>query len=826
MENSVLISLDGKEVATLNGNENRETIPLSEMGEYIPKAFVAIEDKRFYEHSGVDISRTLSATIKYVIGKGNSNYGGSSITQQLIKNATGEKDKHWSRKVKEIAKAYQIEKEMSKDQILEAYLNTIPLGGGAKNVYGVKTAAKYYFDKQPAELTIAQSAYLAGINNAPNTYNPFKTNPNTEKINNRTKTVLNEMNEQGKISKEQYDSAIAEVEAGLAFKEGNVTGNNSLTQNEEAALNQIAKEYAKEHDMDVEIAKTKIMSGGYKIYITEDTRIQGILDETYTNSKDWVKTLSVTDKKEDGTTEKKTVQQQSGMAIIDHKTGYVVGARGVIGEKTAWGTNRAITHTHQPGSSIKPLAVISPSLQEGLITPGTVVDDTPVSYGSYSPHNDTGAGSFYGLMNIRYILRVSRNIPEVKMMQKLTPTKSIEYLKSYGLTTLSGNEGLSLALGAVDKGASPLEMAAAYATIANDGVYIEPTFYIKVEDSNGKVIMEKRQETHRVISEQTAYLMQSLLLEPTGTGLTGAAGATGTGAKVKGMQTCGKTGTTDDKTATWFCGFTPYYAGSMFFGYDHPAHGKLRGANIPGSGTVARRWGGIMTRVHEGLEGKSFDKPSGIVSAVICKDSGLLATDTCREDPREGGRTYSEIFAKGTVPSKTCETHVKLKICKDTGKLANEFCTNTEEKVFITRPNSDTDTSWQKAADAKYMAPTETCDTHKNAEPVKPVITLQEGTKNTIQVKRFEDFTIPKATATDKIDGDITKNIVIEIKQDGKVVSKIDTYKIGTYTITYTVTNTSNNTATRTITVKVVDKVEENPDDENNTTNTTTNTIN
>lgn len=821
MENSVLVSLDGKEVATLNGNENRETIPLSEMGEYLPKAFVAIEDKRFYDHSGVDISRTLSATIKYVIGKGNSSYGGSTITQQLIKNATGEKDKHWSRKVKEIAKAYQIEKEMSKDQILEAYLNTIPLGGGEKNVYGVKTAAKYYFDKQPTELTIAQCAYIAGINNAPNTYNPFKSKPNTEKINNRTKTVLQEMKEQGKINQEQYDASIAEVEAGIAFKEGNVTSYNSLTQNEEAAVNQVAREYAKEHDLKFDVAKNKIMSGGYKIYITEDTRIQGILDEAYTNSKDWVKTISVTDKKEDGTTEKKTVQQQSGMAIIDHKTGYVVGARGVIGEKTAWGTNRALTPTHQPGSSIKPLAVISPSLQEGLITPGTVVDDTPVSYGSYSPHNDTGVGSYYGLMNIRYILRVSRNIPEVKMMQKLTPATSIKYLRSYGLTTLSGNEGLSLALGAVDKGASPLEMAGAYATIANDGVYIEPTFYIKVEDSNGKVIMEKKQETHRVISEQTAYLMQSLLLEPTGTGLTGAAGATGTGAKVKGMQTCGKTGTTDDKTATWFCGFTPYYAGSMFFGYDHPAHGKLKGANIPGSGTVARRWGSVMNKVHEGLESKNFDKPNGIVSAVICKDSGLLATDACREDPREGGRTYSEMFAIGTVPSKTCETHVKLKICKDTGKIANEFCTNTEEKVFITRPNSDTDTSWQKAADAQYMAPTQTCEHSTVVDTEKPVITLPSGTKNTIQVKLYDDFTIPNATANDNIDGDITKNIVIEIKQDGKVVEKIDTSKIATYTITYSVEDAAKNKATKTITVKIVRRIEENPDDENNTTNTT-----
>ena len=246
-ENSVLIDLNGNQVATLNGEENREVILLSEMGEYLPKAFVAIEDKRFYEHRGVDIQRTLGAVLKFA--SGNSSYGGSTITQQLIKNATGDNDRSWKRKVREIAKAFQIENEMSKNQILESYLNTIPLGGGGKNVYGVKIAANYYFDKQPAELSLAQSAYIAGINHSPNLYNPFKETPNTEKINKRTKTVLEEMKEQGKIEKEQYDAAIAEVDAGLAFKEGTITSNNSLTQTEEEAVKQVIAQYAKEHDL-------------------------------------------------------------------------------------------------------------------------------------------------------------------------------------------------------------------------------------------------------------------------------------------------------------------------------------------------------------------------------------------------------------------------------------------------------------------------------------------------------------------------------------------------------------------------------------------------
>lgn len=818
-ENSVLIDLNGNEVATLNGEENREVILLSEMGEYLPKAFVAIEDKRFYEHSGVDLKRTFGAIVKYATG--NSTYGGSTITQQLIKNATGDKEQDWKRKVREIAKAFQIEREMSKDQILESYLNTIPLGGGAKNVYGVKVASKYYFDKEPTELTIAQSAYIAGINHSPNLYNPFKTTPNTQKINDRTKIVLKEMIEQGKINEEQYNVAIAEVDAGLAFKEGNITSYNSLTQNEEAAVEQVAREYAEKYDLDYKVAKQKIQSSGYKIYITENKDLQAILDDTYTNSTDWIKTKTVTRTDADGNKNKETVQLQSAMVVIDHKTGYVIASRGVLGEKTPWGTNRVTKAGHQPGSSIKPIAVIAPSIQEGLITAGTVVDDTPVRYGSYSPRNS--GGGYKGLMNIRYILRISENIPEVKMMRKLTPAKSMEYLKSFGVSTLSeGDEGVALALGGVGNGISPLEMAGAYATIANKGVYIEPTFYIKVEDSDGNIVMEKEQETHRVLSEQNAWIVQSLLTEPTGTGLTGSAGATGTRARVTGMQTCGKTGTTNDTTATWFCGFTPYYTAAMYFGFDNPQDG---GSGVPGSGTVASRWGGIMNKIHKGLDSAKFTKPSGIVSARICSDSGLLATANCEADQR-GSRVYGEYFAKGTTPSKTCTTHVKLKICKETGKLANEFCTDTEEKVFITRPNSTSDTSWQNAADAQYMAPTETCDKHTTKpDTEKPVITLKDISKDTIEVTLNSKFTMPEVTAKDNVDGDISKNVKTEIKKDGKVVEKIDTSKTGTYTITYTVTDNAKNTATKTITIKVIKKdstTNTNTVDKDNQTNTVT----
>ena len=256
----------------------------------------------------------------------------------------------------------------------------------------------------------------------------------------------------------------------------------------------------------------------------------------------------------------------------------------------------------------------------------------------------------------------------------------------------------------------------------------------------------------------------------------------------------------------------------MYFAYD----GK--DAKAPGSGTVAGRWGGIMNKIHEGLESAKFDKPSGLVNAVICKDSGLLANELCNQDPR-GNRAYSEMFVSGTVPSKTCETHVKLRICKDTGKIANEFCTNVEEKVFITRPNRDTDTSWHNVPDAQYMAPTETCPTHtKPADTVKPVITLTGITKDIIEIKVNGKLTLPVATAKDDVDGDITKNIKTEIKKDGKVVTQIDTTKVGTYIVTYTVQDAAGNIGTKAITVKIVAETSSGNTNTTNTVKPTTNT--
>lgn len=718
--NSTIVDMDGNVIGTLNGDENRIIISKDEMSKYIEQAFISIEDERFETHKGVDLKRTLGATLTFVTHKGSSSYGGSTITQQCVKNLTGEDDSKGIngvlRKVKEMARAYQLEKIWSKDQILELYLNLIPLGG---DVYGVEMASRKYFNKSAQDLTVVEAAYLAGITNAPSTYNPFGDHgygtdeAKTTRINKRVTNVCYKMNELGRLSDDEYKKALEEIEAGIKFEQGTTSSNSNHSYHTEAAIRQVLKELMAKNNWSEEEAKLHLYGGAYTIHTTQDTNLQKTVQDAYLN-KDWITTKTVTKKDEEGKEAKVKEQIQSAMVLIDHSTGYIVAGAGALGEKTAWGVNRMVENGSQPGSSIKPLAVIAPSLQEGLITAASVAEDSPITFGSWSPHNDKQDG-YYGLMNIRWILRVSRNLPEVRMMAKLTPEKSAEYLKAMGISSLAGDEGLSLALGGLTNGVSPLEMAAAYATIANYGVYIEPTYYTKVESSTGKVLIEKQQETHRVFSEQNAWILQSLLTEPTGTGLTGASGATATGAVLKGYQTSGKTGTSNDSLYTWFCGFTPYYTASMYFGYDSYEKNEIGRVKAPGSGTVARRWASIMKKAHEGLEQKRFEMPSGITTAKVCSKSGLLATGLCSSS----GTVYTEYFVTGTVPKTSCSSHSETAICSETGLLAHEGCPYVVKKLFIKKENENGSTGMFSADSENIPLPTETCP-HGPQTPQEP----------------------------------------------------------------------------------------------------------
>ena len=719
--NSIVVDSNGAVVANLSGTEKRKIIKLEDMADYLPKAYVAIEDERFYKHNGVDWKRTAGAIFNTIF-RGSSSYGGSTITQQLVKNITDDNESQGlagiMRKVKEWAKAYQVERMISKEQILELYLNILFVGGD--NLHGVELGAEYYFNKSAKDLSLAECAYMAGINSSPMSYNPFdETKDNTEKIKNKTKTVLNKMKELGYInSDEEYNSAIAEVDAGLKFSKGTMSTGTTYSYHTDAVIDQVVNQVMEEKGISRQLAENYVYGSGLTIYSTVDNTVQTRLEEEYKKEK-YIKTGH--EKREDGTL--KNEQTQSGMAIIDYKTGYVVGIAGGLGEKTGAGWNRATQMKRQTGSSIKPIADVVPALEEKIINAATMYDDVKTNFivNDYEPKNDGNAYS--GPINIRQFIALSRNVPAVKIMKELTPEKSIEYLKKMGLSSIDekADNVLALAIGGMTHGASPLEMAAAYGSIANDGIYITPTFYTKVEDSNGNVVLTSKQEQTRVMSEQNAYITKTILQEPV------KSGGTATYCAIPGMDVAAKTGTTDDNFDRWLCGFTPYYSAATWFGYDENEEVRYKDFSVNPAGQI---WDAVMTDIHENLENAKFIKPtSGIVEATVCRATGGLATTGCTN-------TYVEIFTKDNMPNK-CEGHGAQEICQASGKLANEYCPRDQvkqqnygvvlpkEKLNLWKPVNGTNASGTKI--------TEVCDIHKKPEeniPEKPNTNNETNTSN------------------------------------------------------------------------------------------------
>lgn len=769
--NGVIKDKNGEIIGTLSGDENRKIVTFDDMPEYLPKAFIAIEDKRFYEHNGVDIKRTAYATIMYALNRGDSAAGGgSTITQQLVKNLMNDKADEGSagieRKIREMARAYNVEKILSKDQILELYLNKIFMGS---TVYGVGMASEYYFNKPVAELDLAQCAFLAGINHTPNSYNPFdEEEDNSEIIKKRTKEVLYQMKDQGYITnEEEYNLAVQEVENGLAFSQGNLNSKISYSYHTAEAIKSAIADIQKEKDVDEDTAKMMIYNKGYTIYTTQDTSIQDRMEEEFLKDK-YIK--SGKEKKDDGTLLNN--HTQAAMVIIDHKTGQVVATVGGLGsDSNSIGVNRAV-RGKQTGSSMKPLACEAVALENGVITAGTVYDDSATNFGGgYNPHN---SGGFNGLMTIRTALAQSSNIVHLKIIKEVGPANAMKFLSSVGIDVDAKHESITLALGTAD--VSPLNMAAAYAAIANNGEYISPIFYTKVEDANGNVVVESKQETRRVMSEANAYILQNLLTAPARSG-------TASVCYMSNMDVGAKTGSTDHYVDRWLCGFTPYYTAATWFGFDYSELPVFSGNN------AANIWAAVMKDVHKNLPTARFQKPSNVVYAKICQDSGCLATDSCT-------RTTSEVFVKGTVP-KQCEGHTKLTICKETGKIANEYCKDVEEKTYLVKPQKENTNLWSTNPGDKYDIPTETCNVHKAPEQVEMINvvgkTLDEAKKAIeklglkVEIKYSED-----------------KKAGIVLAQSVKEKEKVEKGK----TITLT-----------------IGKLKDNNDKKNETTNTTTNTI-
>ncbi len=770
--NSIVFDKDGNQIAELKGDENRKIIKLDEMPKNLINAYVAIEDERFYKHKGVDFKRTGGAILQYVLHRGNSNFGGSTITQQLVKNITKEDDKKGTagilRKVKEWAKAYQIEKMVdNKEQILELYLNIIFVGG---NNYGVEVGAEYYFNKSAKDLDLAECAFLAGINSSPNTYNPYSEKTDYNLIKKKTKTVLYKMLELKYIDQAQYDEAVKKVEDGLTFQKSEVRGT-IYSYHTDATISQVIDDIAKEKGISKSLASTYLYSSGLKIYSTQDTGLQEEMNEVMVkNSGSYIRNS----KEVEGAT------SQSAMVIIDNSTGYVVGVVGGLGEKTeSRGLNRATQSPRQTGSSIKPLTTLVPGINEGIVTAATIYDDNSTKFpGNWTPKD---YNAFRGLVSIRSAVSTSQNIPFVKAVAEITPTKSTDYLQKMGVTTVEKDRNIlaALSIGGFTDGITPMEMAGCYATIANNGVYRRPMLYTKVVDQSGNPVLENKQTSEQVISEQAAYVIKNLLESVVQSG-------TATYCKISGQDVAAKTGTTNSNYDKWLCGFTNYYTAACWYGFD-------KNEEVTGSNNVAGRiWSAVMTKVHYGLEKSSFEQPEGIVTANICRASGKKATSKCTD-------TYQEIFVDGTVPD-DCDAHSNSAVvCESSGLLATDNCPNKVTRYYSYTVEKERLDLWESLSSSVRYAPKTYCTEHTNSTPQNnkksvPVITLKGDANITINVG--DTYTEQGATAKDEKDGDISSKISMS--------GSVNTSKAGKYTITYTVTNSSGSKATvkRTITVK------------------------
>lgn len=644
----------------LYGGANRTWVKYEDIPKNLIHACIAIEDKRFEDHQGVDWVTTLKACVKMFLGRGEA--GGSTITQQLVKNITGRDEVTVRRKLVEIFSALELEKKYTKKQIMELYLNVIALG---ENCEGVESASQVYFGKSVNELDLAECAALIGITNNPSIYDPYI---NADKNKERQVIILDQMLEQKYITQEQHDTAVAE-ELVLHNASGEASGDEDYySYFEDQVINDVVRDLSEKTGYDQTIVRKMLMTGGYKIYSTLNPDVQAAVEEVYQNLDNIPKTAS-------------SQQLQSGIVIIDNKTGDVVAVAGGVGEKQgSLILNRATQSYLSPGSTIKPVSVYAPALELGLITPATVMDDTPYSF-TDARHWPKNSDSIYrGLMNINEAVGLSINTIPVKLVAQMTPEYSFEFAKEkMGLSTLvssyvnaagdtfSDVDLAPLAMGGLTRGVTVKAMAQAYATFANEGVYREARTYTKVVDSDGKVVLDNTQQSHVAMKDMTAWYITYMLENTVESG-------TGTAAQIENMTVAGKTGTTTSDFDRWFAGYTPYYTGVVWCGYDDPEEVVLTDSS---TNPAIVLWQKVMEQVHDGLPNKEFNKPTNVVECTVCRDSGLLMTDACREDPR-GSRAVTVELSLYDVPTQNCDVHKEVEICGASGHVVNEYCKQVE----------------------------------------------------------------------------------------------------------------------------------------------------
>lgn len=570
-----------KELATLHGSENRIWVDLEDIPDYLVKALVAIEDHRFYEHKGVDWYRTVGAMFTMLTG-GDDSFGGSTITQQLIKNLTGNKEVTVQRKLIEIFQALEFEKKYDKDEIVEWYLNAVYFGEGCDGIY---TAAQKYFGKEPSQLTLAESASIVGIVNLPTYYSPFYSEENNKE---RQETVLRRMYELGYISYDEYEEAKNEQ---LVFtrSDNEVADQEIYSYYVEAVIKDVTEDLMEQKGISQDTARQLLYNGGYRVYSCLDPYIQECVDNVYLDVENFPKPYRANDQ-----------QLQSAMVIMDPYTGEVVAMSGGVGEKTGnLVLNRATDALRAPGSSFKPLAVYAPAIELGLITPSTLVNDAPreeveMSQNQWYPNNSDF--KYRGIIDIATGVRLSLNTVAAQVLDKLGLDASTNFLKNkLGITSLVPDDYnyASLALGELTNGISVLEMAQAYCTFDNSGIFTEARTYSRVTDAAGNIVLDNQPKTHVAMKSSTATNITSLLFSAANYG-------TGSESIFSGQAIAGKTGTSSYNWNRWFAGYTPYYVGVVWTGFDQPEQMYVYG------NPAAQVWRRVMQQVHAGLEYKSF----------------------------------------------------------------------------------------------------------------------------------------------------------------------------------------------------------------------------
>lgn len=625
---------------------------LDEISPLIKDGFVAVEDKIFFEHKGIDLKRTLMATANYLLGR-EKVFGASTITQQVIKNISGDNQLSIKRKLQEIIRAIHIERSYTKEEILEVYLNVIPM---SENIYGIGAASRAYFGKEPGELLPEEAAMLIGITNAPTAYNPY-INPDACKR--KRDIVLSVMYEDGVINSEEYERAKATPLKVIARESREDRFDSWFV---ETVIDEVVMDFSEKYDVSLSAARMTLLGGGYKVYTTMNTSVQSKLESYFEN------TDNFPDEINNGL--------NYAMAVTDAETGYLVGVVGGVGKKSG---NRLLNHAtspYPPASTLKPIALYAPLIDEGKINWATVFDDTPVSFieegEGYREYPRNSPAVYDGLTTVKDAIRNSKNTIAVRLCNIRTP-KSIFYSlrDDFGFSTLIEREGsltdiatAPMALGQLGRGVSLLKMTESYSVFSGEGEWREATSYVRLIDHNGKTVIEKEQGRKQLFKSTTARIMNQLLMTVTEDGTAGKITL-----KSK-INTAGKTGTSGGNKDKSFIGYTPYYTAGIWCGYgSDKAIGSLSKSHL-------EIWDEVMHIIHgdilasDGVKCFSID---GLELLPYCKDSGRLFTDVCAFDPR-GSRCELGYFTEDNLPAGKCDRHVLCKYDSVTKAIACEKC--------------------------------------------------------------------------------------------------------------------------------------------------------